>query len=134
MFEMVRAVSRMANNDYAVILVEPDEGVRSALTTLLESRGWTVHAFGAGQQLAPALESCQPLAIVSESRLPDLTAVAVLDTSRSHRVPVIFLGHQQEVQNAVDLVRMGARDFLEKPFPQRRLLDLLDGLAAESAA
>ena len=37
--------------------------------------------------------------------------------------------HQTAVQNAVDLVRMGAEDFLEKPFPQARLLKLLDSLA-----
>ncbi|NIP16990.1 MAG: response regulator [Xanthomonadales bacterium] len=124
----------MSYNKSAVILVEPDEAVRSALTTLLKSRGFQVTALENGHDLAQLIESGAPLAIISESGLPDMTAVAVLDMSRSHRIPVIFLGHQQEVQNAVDLMRMGARDFLEKPFPQRRLLDLLDGLALENIA
>ena len=119
---------------HSVILVEPDDGVRSALTTLLESRGWQVLALGKGQDLIRALKSCEPLLIVSESRLPDITAVTVLDISRGRHIPVVFLGHRQEVQNAVDLMRMGARDFLEKPVPQGRLLELLDGLEEKNIA
>ncbi len=118
----------MANKNKTVVLVEPDESVRSAMKTLLEGKGWPVHALAGGGALAEALENCDALAIVSESNLPDMRAVEVLDACRSRKIPVIFLGHQQEVQNAVDLMRMGAWDFLEKPFPQGRLLDLLDSL------
>jgi DNA-binding NtrC family response regulator len=123
----------MANSKRSVVLLEPDEAVRFALKTLLEGKGWQVHALAEGAALAGVLGSCELVAIVSESILPDMRAAEVLDASRKRKIPVVFLGHQQEVQNAVDLMRMGARDFLEKPFPQGRLLDLLDGLAEEHA-
>ena len=43
-------------------------------------------------------------------------------------VPVVFTGHDLPLQGAVDLIRQGAMDFLDKPFPQSRLLDLLERL------
>jgi DNA-binding NtrC family response regulator len=123
--------SAMGGNNMPVTLVEPDEAVRSALTTLLEGRGWKVLALDSGERLGNSLHEGTPVAVVCESTLPDMTAVNVLDECRRYRVPVVFLGHQTQVQNAVDLVRMGARDFLEKPFPQDRLLSLLENLARE---
>lgn len=123
----------MATQSMPLTLVEPDEAVRSALTTLLEGQGWQVHALENGKALGKTLSDTAPIAVICESKLPDITAVNVLDQCRKHKVPVVFLGHQTDVQNAVDLVRMGARDFLEKPFPQARLLTLLDSLARETA-
>jgi FixJ family two-component response regulator len=41
----------------------------------------------------------------------------------------VFTGHDLPLQGAVDLIRQGAIDFLDKPFPQFRLVDLLDRLA-----
>lgn len=114
-----------------VTLIEPDEAVRAALTALLEGRGWQVLALGSAEHLDDSLNQSPPFAVVCESTLPDTTAIAVLDLCRDHRIPVVFLGHKMEVQSAVDLVRMGAHDFLEKPFPQARLLKLLDNLAQD---
>ena len=45
-------------------------------------------------------------------------------------VPVIFTGHDLSLQGAVDLIRQGACDFLDKPFPQGRLVDLLNEMAS----
>lgn len=121
----------MAGKNMPVTLVEPDEAVRAALKTLLEGRGWKVLALENGERLGSSLHEGTPIAVVCESSLPDMTANSVLDECRRYHVPVVFLGHQTQVQNAVDLVRMGARDYLEKPFPQDRLLSLLESLARE---
>jgi DNA-binding NtrC family response regulator len=113
-----------------VIIIEPDEAVRSALAALLMGRGWDVLALDCASGLS-GLESAENvIALLCECDLPDLTAGQVLDYAQSVAVPVIFTGHGQQVQEAVDLVRLGARDFLEKPFRPNRLLSLLDGLAA----
>ena len=72
--------------------------------------------------------------MVCESSLPDKTARNVLKTGQGNNVPVIFLGHKREIQDAVDLIHMGAKDFLEKPFPQERLLRLLNGLTDKTSS
>ncbi len=52
----------------------------------------------------------------------------ILHSCMRRQVPVIFTGHDLPVQDAVDLVREGGYDYLEKPFQQERLLDLLKHL------
>jgi len=121
----------MARSATLLALLEPDDAVREALTTLLEGTGWTVLPMESAKRLGEALAETRPLAVVSESTLPDASAASILDECHRHQVPVVFLGHQADVQSAVDLVRMGAQDFLEKPFPQARLLNLLESLARE---
>ncbi len=118
----------MAVPTITITLVEPDEAVRSALSTLLEGRGWKVLALDNGKALDETLDEATPEVVVCESTLPDMSAASVLDACNQRQIPLVFLGHQTDVQSAVDLVRMGARDFLEKPFPQARLLSLLDNL------
>ena len=66
--------------------------------------------------------------VISESSLPICSPQEVLEYCFRHKLPVIFTGHDLPLQGAVDLIRRGATDFLDKPFPQSRLLDLLDGL------
>ena len=121
-------LSVMACLNKNLVLVEPDSAVRTALKTLLQGLGWRVTALKTGQRLDSVLAKSDITAIISESSLPDRLATTVLELGNTQDIPVIFLGHRQEVQDAVDLMRLGARDFLEKPFPQTRLIRLLDSL------
>ena len=63
-----------------------------------------------------------------------MSAGQILDYGQSFGIPVIFTGHGQQVQEAVDLLRLGARDFLEKPFRPARLLSLLNRLSGSQAS
>ena len=118
-----------AASQHTMILIEPDDAVRTALLTLLSGRGWDVVGRADASELDAMISDSRCDAIISESVLPDRSAADVLEAARQHGVPVIFTGHEQAVQRAVDLVRMGALDFLEKPFPQARLIALLDALS-----
>ncbi len=118
----------MARVNKNLVLVEPNNAVRSALKTLLQGLGWRVTALKTGQGLDRVLGKSDITAIISESTLPDRLATAVLELGKAQEIPVIFLGHHQQVQDAVDLMRLGAKDFLEKPFPQARLIHSLDSL------
>ena len=108
--------------------MEPDVSVRDALTVLLEGESWRVNCLDDCDDLLAALEEKEVVAVISESSLPDCTPQEILERCSRYKLPVIFTGHDLPVQGAVDLFRQGATDFLDKPFPQSRLLDLLDGL------
>jgi len=128
-YRMLRPMtSEPANFKGFVVLIEPDEGVRCALETLLRGHGWAVYASGLAAQLELILEREQVTAVVCESDVPDRTPPEILQSCRSREVPVVFMGQDFSLQGAVDMVRGGASDFLEKPFPQQRLLDLLNSL------
>lgn len=111
-----------------VVLIEPDASVRDALTVLLEGEGWRVSCLTDCDELIAAIEQGGILAVVSESTLPCCAPKEILDICSRNDLPVVFTGHELSTQGAVDLIRQGAQDFLEKPFPQSRLLDLLERL------
>lgn len=112
-----------------LVLIEPDVSVRDALVLLLREKGWMVRAAGDCEQLQAAVAGGGLTAVISESTLPDCAPGEILELCSQHDLPVVFTGHDLPLQGAVDLIRQGAIDFLDKPFPQSRLLDLLDRLA-----
>jgi len=116
------------NNKGIVVLIEPDASVRDALTVLLEGENWHVNCLEDCNDLVTAIEESAVVAVISESSLPNCTPQEILECCSQHNLPVVFTGHDLPLQGAVDLIRQGAKDFLDKPFPQSRLLDLLDGL------
>jgi len=116
------------NNKGVVILIEPDASVRDALSLLMQSEGWSVNCLDQCAGLAAAILADDVVAIISESNLPDFTPQEILEESKKAGLPVIFTGHDLSLQAAVDLIRQGASDFLDKPFPQGRLLNLLKGM------
>lgn len=126
-------VEKVHTKDGILLLNEPDESVRDALTVLLEGRGWTVNCASNCEQMVETLESCAVTAVISESNLPGCRPEEILERCKAFDVPVIFTGHDLPLQGAVDLIRQGAIDFLDKPFPQARLLDLLDRLQLPEA-
>lgn len=115
------------------MLNEPDASVRDALTVLLEGDGWNVQCVDKCEDLTRAAASDDVIAVISESSLPDCTPQEILEACKAFGTPVIFTGHDLSLQGAVDLIRQGAMDFLDKPFPQSRLLDLLTRLEREQA-
>ena len=110
------------------MLIEPDDDVRDALATLLRGAGWGVFEACDGAGSDGLLGRPGVFAVISESSLPDLEPAALLSICAARDLPLIFTGHELPLQRAVDLIRLGACDYLEKPFLQSRLLDLLKQL------
>lgn len=107
--------------------------MRDALTLLLRGEGWDVRAARDRAELQARIDEAATggdlAAVISESSLPDCTPGDILEACSAQGLPVVFTGHDLPLQGAVDLIRKGAEDFLDKPFPQARLLDLLERLA-----
>ena len=83
----------MATENKTIVLLEPDEAVRTAISALLSQRGWTVHAQASANGIGSLLEKKKPVALICESLLSDISAKRALKTGQSYKVPVIFLGH-----------------------------------------
>lgn len=111
------------------MLLEPDESVRDALTILLRGEGWEIAILEHCEDLRKAVNTGRYTVVISEASLPDCSPELILSRCKEENVPVIFTGHDMSLQGAVDLIRQGATDFLDKPFPQGRLVDLLHELS-----
>jgi DNA-binding NtrC family response regulator len=118
-----------------LVLMEPDASVRDALVLLLKGEGWQIVQAEDCESMEKELDRTPAMAVISESSLPDCSPGQILDRCRTRGLPVIFTGHDLDLQGAVDLIRDGALDYLDKPFPQGRLVKLLEGLClAQNAA
>lgn len=124
---------------HIVYLVDDEEPVLDALSFLLASRGLTVQAFRDGSAFLAALEQApQPLrgVIVLDVRMEPLSGLRVHDelVARGVRNPVLFLTGHGDIPMAVEALKKGAFDFLEKPYSDNALADRIEQALAVEAA
>jgi DNA-binding NtrC family response regulator len=98
------------------------------LQTLLQGQGWSVEFADECVRLGELLNDMTVTVVISETQLQSCQADEVLSVCKQQHVPVIFTGYDVPAQVAVDLIQQGGHDYLEKPFAQKRLINLLNRL------
>jgi FixJ family two-component response regulator len=117
-------MSRVAEGARTVYVVDDDDAVRDALSMLFRTAGLTVETFPS----AVAFLKCEKLETVSclvlDIRMPGLTGLALQEAlgERRVRIPIIFITGHGDIPMAVEAVKKGAYDFIEKPFDDYQLL------------
>ena len=109
-----------------VALIDDDPAVRASLTQTLELAGFAVSAFESAEQALAALAAGLFGVVVTDMRLPRMDGLALLQRLRQRDagVPVILITAHGDVGLAVQAMRAGAYDFLEKPFAPERLVEV----------
>jgi FixJ family two-component response regulator len=107
-----------------VCVVDPDPDVRRNVGALLRALGAEVEGFATAREFLARLPSEMPVCVVAESRLPDMSGLALLQELRARglRIPTILLSQDADVAGAVTAMRAGALDFIEKPYIDRALV------------
>ena len=111
--------------DRTVYVVDDDEGVRDALSLLFSTAGLSVQMYESGTRFLEARPRCAPpCCIVLDIRMPGPSGLALQDELRQRgvRAPVVFITGHGNIPMAVEAVKKGAYDFIEKPFDDYRLL------------
>jgi FixJ family two-component response regulator len=109
-----------------VIVVDDDASLRKALVFLLESVGWRVAAYDSAEAFLAALDDLShPGCLILDVRMPMMSGLELQRTlnERNIQLPVIFLTGHADVTIAVQAMKFGASDFIEKPFKDQTLLD-----------
>lgn len=119
-----------------IYLVDDDDAFRFSLTFLLEGEGYSVSGFDSAERF---LAECQPrpaACLLSDIRMPGMSGLQLQDELMRRRIalPLVFLTAHGDVPMAVEAMRKGARHFLEKPFSDQRILEVIDDALASSAA
>jgi two-component system response regulator DctR len=122
-----------------VYLVDDEAPVLDALGFLLTSRGLQVLPFDSGPALLAALDAApRPLrgVIVLDIRMEPMSGLRVHDelVARALRNPVLFLSGHGDIPMAVEALKKGAFDFLEKPYSDNALADRIEQALAVEAA
>ncbi|OCC24219.1 hypothetical protein MB02_07870 [Croceicoccus estronivorus] len=107
-----------AGRSSIVYVVDDDAGVRASLVELLEANSISAHPFSGAGNLLDALDNLQPGLLLVDIRMPDRSGIDLLSDLRAADCywPVIIMTAHGEIPLAVRAMRLGAFDFLEKPF------------------
>ncbi|MCO7610402.1 sigma-54 dependent transcriptional regulator [Pseudomonas chlororaphis] len=108
-----------------VVLIDDDPHLRQALSQTLDLAGLKVLSLAEAQGLAPRLERDWPGVVVSDIRMPGMDGLELLSQlhAQDPELPVLLITGHGDVPLAVQAMRAGAYDFLEKPFASDALLD-----------
>jgi DNA-binding NtrC family response regulator len=121
-----------------VLVVDDSEGVRSYLASLLELRGFAVDTAGDGRSALALLEGgAAPDAVLLDVMMPGLDGLETLRRLREGHpaLPVVMLSVIGKAATIVEAMRLGASDYLNKPFEEEELARALEGaLGAVPAA
>src|SRR5690606_6799319 len=117
----------MNNPSSMVYIVDDDEAVRDSLRWLLEANGYQVVAFDSAEKF---LESNNPNVIsvlIADVRMPGMSGLELQETlvARKATIPVVFITGHGDVPMAVSTMKKGAVDFLEKPFNEADLREII---------
>jgi len=107
-----------------VYIVDDDNAVRNALKLLFRTAQLDVEAFSSADAFLEDADLTQRCCVLLDIRMPGMTGTALHEElrRRSYRVPVIFITGHGDIPMAVDAMRKGAFDFIEKPFDDEQLL------------
>lgn len=108
-----------------VLLIDDDPHLRQALSQTLDLAGLKVQALGDAKGVAEWIGKDWPGVVVTDIRMPGIDGLELLGQLRERDpdLPVLLITGHGDVPLAVQAMRAGAYDFLEKPFPSDQLLD-----------
>lgn len=106
-----------------VYLVDDDEAVCDSMRWLLEGNGFDVRSFLSAEAFLAAFDPVPAACLVLDVRMKGMSGVELHDEliRRGERIPLIFMTGHGDVPMAVERMKLGAVDFLEKPFDDRKL-------------
>lgn len=120
-----------------VVIVDDDVSVREALSLLLRVDGFSTRTFEDGDRFLEALAGLTPGCVILDLHMPGSSGLTVLSrlADLKFTAPVFVISGQSDVAMAVEAMKLGARDFLEKPFSAGALIDRVrDAVASHSRA
>jgi two-component system response regulator FixJ len=122
-------------SDIVVHIVDDEEAVRNSLAFLLGSAGFAVRTHSSAAAFLDAAPSIINGCLVTDLRMPDIDGVELLRrlNAAGAMLPAIVVTGHGDVQMAVEAMKSGAMDFIEKPFSDEVIIDSITR-AVERAA
>ncbi len=107
-----------------IFIVDDDAAVRETLATLFKREGYSVTAFAEGKSLLAVARERTPACILLDVHIPGRSGLDILKELNADRypAPIFIISGQGDIPMAVEAIRNGALDFIEKPFQGRELV------------
>jgi two-component system response regulator FixJ len=111
-----------------VYVIDDDEAMRDSLNFLLDSANYKVTLFESAMAFLDALPGLEFGCVVSDVRMPGLDGIELLKRMKADHssFPIVIMTGHGDVPLAVEAMKLGAVDFLEKPFEDDRLVAMIE--------
>ncbi len=112
------------SHEGTVYVIDDDAAMRDSLEFLLDTAGFEVTLFDAASVFLQQLPDLSFGCVVSDIRMPGLSGMELLQDlkTRGSNLPIIIMTGHGDIPLAVEAIKLGALDFLEKPFEDERLI------------
>jgi len=107
-----------------IFLVEDDKALRENLSILLEEESFQVISFPTAEEAEEKLQNISPDLVITDLKLPGIDGLEFISRIKNSfpHLPVIIITAYATLDSAVEAIRLGARDYLIKPFPPEKVL------------
>lgn len=114
-----------SHDTVTVYVVDDDEAVRHSLEMLLSSVSLRVETYENGQTFLDNWDPERPACLLVDLRMPGMSGLELQQklVQAGHHIPIIFISAHGDISSAVRAMRVGAEEFLTKPFGEEVLLD-----------
>ncbi|HMK86825.1 MAG TPA: response regulator transcription factor [Steroidobacteraceae bacterium] len=118
-----------------IFVVDDDDGMRRALDTLLSTVGYKTAVFARPTDFLAQYQADVPGCLVLDIRMPEMSGLEVQQqlNRRGSMLPVIFITGHGDVPMAVQAMKEGAFEFIQKPFRDQDLLDCINHALKQDA-
>lgn len=118
-----------------VYIVDDDDGMRRALALLMSTVGYQALAFARPTDFLAKYDANQPGCLVLDVRMPEMSGLEVQQhlNRKGSMLPVILVTGHGDIPMAVQAMKDGAFDFLQKPFRDQDLIDRINGTLKQDA-
>ena len=110
-----------------ILIVDDEANIRKVLKALLEQEHYTVHEARDGIEALALLKKEEIHTIITDLRMPNLDGMGLLKSvSKSYPdIPVIIITAHESVDSAVSALKLGALDYISKPFDKLEMMDVV---------
>lgn len=118
----------MGSGEQRVYVVDDDEALRDSLVWLVESQGFAVEPYASAESFLAAYRDDMRGCLVLDVRMPGMTGLELHErlVARGSALPIVFITGHGDVPMAVQALKKGAADFIEKPFNDKEMLRLIE--------
>src|ERR1700733_13680864 len=118
-----------------VYVIDDDDAMRDSLDFLLGAADFQVTLFESAQKFIDALPALDFGSVVSDGRMPGSAGIELLKHLKAgaNLFPVVIMTGHGDVPLAVEAMKLGAMDFLEKPFEDDRLIGMIEAALKQAA-
>ena len=111
-----------------VYVVDDDEAVRDSLQWLLEGKDYRVRCFESAEAFLARYEPREVACLIADIRMHGMTGLELQDKliERHSPLPIVFITGHGDVPMAVDTMKKGALDFIQKPFDESALVSVVE--------